>query len=187
MLIWIPPNWFDICSTYVIMRYLCVWCAGVAAPESRVTACVLQAETGLVSLSHFSSSDGVQQVVVAEGVHAVVVPKTQSKILKPKFRHVFKATALLSQLIGPLCCDIRSGWSHANHNLLIESDLLGDRLNKLTGDSCASPTDISAWPGGSQRCLGSSPSEETAGGLWSRCLAQQVRMPTWDGSQGRRA
>lgn len=46
---------------------------GIATPESRVTARVLQAKTGLVSLGHFASSDGVQQVVVTEGVHAVIV------------------------------------------------------------------------------------------------------------------
>lgn len=49
-------------------------CAGIATPESRITACVLQAETGLVSLCDSPSSDDVQQVVVTEGVHAVVVP-----------------------------------------------------------------------------------------------------------------
>lgn len=46
---------------------------GVAPPESGITAGVLQAKTGLVSLGHFTSSDGVQQVVVTEGVHAVVM------------------------------------------------------------------------------------------------------------------
>lgn len=46
---------------------------GIAAPESRVAGRVLQAKTGFVSLGHFASSSGVQQVVVAEGVHAVVV------------------------------------------------------------------------------------------------------------------
>ena len=48
-------------------------CAGIAPPESRVTACVLKAETGLVPLSHFVSSCDVQQVIVTEGIHAVVV------------------------------------------------------------------------------------------------------------------
>lgn len=59
----------------VTVYYLCMGCAGIATPESRVTACVLQAETGLVSLRDFPSSDDVQQVVVTEGVHAVVVPE----------------------------------------------------------------------------------------------------------------
>lgn len=55
-------------------------CTGIAPPESGVTACVLEAETGLVSLGHFTSSDDVQQVVVTEGVHAVVVPESGEQI-----------------------------------------------------------------------------------------------------------
>lgn len=46
---------------------------GVAPPEPGVAARVLQAETGLVPLGHFAPGDDVQQVVVTEGVHAVVV------------------------------------------------------------------------------------------------------------------
>lgn len=53
--------------------YLRVGRARVAPPESWITARVLQAETGLVSLGHFASSDGVKEVVVTERVHAVVV------------------------------------------------------------------------------------------------------------------
>lgn len=53
--------------------YLCMRRASVATPESRVAACVLKAKTGLVSLGHFVSSDCVEQVVVTESVHAVVV------------------------------------------------------------------------------------------------------------------
>lgn len=53
--------------------YLCVSRAGVAPSEARVTPRVLQAETGLVSLGHSTSSDHIQQVVVTEGVHAVVM------------------------------------------------------------------------------------------------------------------
>lgn len=48
-------------------------CTGVAPPESRFTARVLQAKTGLVSLGHFTSTDDIQQVVVTERIHAVVV------------------------------------------------------------------------------------------------------------------
>lgn len=58
---------------YSMFYYLRVRCTGVAAPESRVAGRVLQAKTGFVSLGHFASSNGVQQVVVTEGVHAVVV------------------------------------------------------------------------------------------------------------------
>lgn len=52
-------------------------CTGVAPSESGVTAGVLQAKTGLVSLGHFTPGDDVEQVVVAEGVHAVVVSDRQ--------------------------------------------------------------------------------------------------------------
>lgn len=55
--------------------YLCVGRTGVASPESCIAACVLQAETGLVSLGYFPSCPHVQQVVVTERVHAVVVPE----------------------------------------------------------------------------------------------------------------
>lgn len=48
--------------------------AGKAPPYSRVTGSVLQAETGLVSFSNLASSGDVQQVIRAEGLHAVVVP-----------------------------------------------------------------------------------------------------------------
>lgn len=58
---------------YSMFYYLCVRRTGVAAPESRVAGRVLQAKTGFVSLGHFAPSNGVQQVVVTEGVHAVVV------------------------------------------------------------------------------------------------------------------
>lgn len=47
---------------------------GIATPESRVAGRVFQAKTGFVSLSHFTSGNDIQQVVVTEGVHAVVVP-----------------------------------------------------------------------------------------------------------------
>lgn len=50
---------------------LCVDGAGKTSPCSRVAGRVLQAETGLVSLSHFLSGGDVQQVIVAEGLHAV--------------------------------------------------------------------------------------------------------------------
>lgn len=52
-------------------------CTGVAPSESGITARVLQAKTGLVSLGHFTSGDDVEQVVVTEGVHAVVVSDRQ--------------------------------------------------------------------------------------------------------------
>lgn len=65
-------------------RYLRVRRARVAPSESCIAARVLQAETGLVSLSHFTSSDGVQEVVVAERVHAVVVSVSAGPIRAEK-------------------------------------------------------------------------------------------------------
>ena len=50
-------------------------CAGIASSESRVTARVLQAETGLVPFSDFTPRGNVQQVIVTEGIHAVVMPE----------------------------------------------------------------------------------------------------------------
>ena len=54
--------------------HLCVGSAGVASAHSGVTAGVLQAETGLVTLSHLPARGDVQEVVVTERLHAVVVP-----------------------------------------------------------------------------------------------------------------
>lgn len=56
------------------LHHLRVGRAGIAAPETRIAGRVFQAKTGLVSLGHLPSGDHIQQVVVAEGVHAVVVP-----------------------------------------------------------------------------------------------------------------
>lgn len=49
-------------------------CAGVAAPESRVAGRVFQAEAGLVTLGHSTARGHFKQVIVTEGVHAVIVP-----------------------------------------------------------------------------------------------------------------
>lgn len=62
--------------------YLRMSCTGIASPESRIAVRVLQTETGLVSLGHFTSCDNVQQVVVAEGVHAVVVSEGAKEMEK---------------------------------------------------------------------------------------------------------
>lgn len=48
--------------------------AGVALQVAEVAGGVLQAEAGLVALGHLPARGGIQQVVVAELVHAVVVP-----------------------------------------------------------------------------------------------------------------
>lgn len=153
---------------------------GIATPESRVTAWVLQAKTGLVSLGHFASSDGVQQVVVTEGVHAVVVSlgveqnrveKNKSFLLVGRLKQIWGMSLRLQFYV---ISELNGAFS--KHNTC--------RLSRLTGDSCASPTDILAWQEGSHWCLGSSLSGGTAGGLWSQCLWLWVHRPTLNGSQG---
>lgn len=66
----------------ISVYYLSVRCAGIAPPESMITARVLQTETGLMSLSYFKSCHHVQQVVVTKGIHAVVMPKEVGQIKK---------------------------------------------------------------------------------------------------------
>lgn len=56
------------------LHHLCVRSTSKAPVVAVVAGRVLQAEAGLVSLSHTGVSAGVQQVVMAEFVHAVVVP-----------------------------------------------------------------------------------------------------------------
>lgn len=53
--------------------------AGKSPVVAVVTGSVLQAEAGLVALSHRVLSGGIQQVVVAELIHAVVVPVDQQQ------------------------------------------------------------------------------------------------------------
>lgn len=48
--------------------------AGESSVVAVVTGSILQTEAGLVTLSHGMLSPGVQQLVVAELVHAVEVP-----------------------------------------------------------------------------------------------------------------
>lgn len=56
------------------LRHLCVSGTSKASVVAVVAGRVLQAEACLVSLSHTRVRAGVQQVVMAEFVHAVVVP-----------------------------------------------------------------------------------------------------------------
>lgn len=65
----------DIYSTYLCD--LSMWGAGISPVVSIVTGSVLQAEAGLVALCHWPMSGGIQQIVVAELIHAVVVPVDQ--------------------------------------------------------------------------------------------------------------
>lgn len=56
------------------LTHLGVSCAGIAPPDTRITHRILQAEAGLVPFSHLLVGEGVQQVIVAKGIHAVVMP-----------------------------------------------------------------------------------------------------------------
>lgn len=56
------------------LYHLCMSGTSIASIVAVVAGRVLQAEAGLVSLSHTGLSAGVQQIVMAEFVHAVVVP-----------------------------------------------------------------------------------------------------------------
>lgn len=49
--------------------------AGVSSIVAVVTGRVLQTETGLMSLRYSSLRTGVQQVIMTELIHAVVVPR----------------------------------------------------------------------------------------------------------------
>lgn len=54
-------------------------CAGVSSPHTWITAGVLQTETGFMSLGHRSVRGGVQEVVIAEGIHAVIMSLGQKQ------------------------------------------------------------------------------------------------------------
>lgn len=73
-----------------MILYLSMGCAGISPPESMITASILQTETGLVSLGYFKSCYHVKQVVITEGVHAVVVPEgvRQIKLNRVLFRAI---------------------------------------------------------------------------------------------------
>ncbi len=54
--------------------YLCVRGARVPAVKSRITARIFQTEAGLVTLCDLESGADVQQIIVTERIHAVIVP-----------------------------------------------------------------------------------------------------------------
>lgn len=60
--------------TVLAITHLSVRCAGKASVVPIVTRGVLQTEACLVALSHSPLGAGLQQVIVAELIHAVVVP-----------------------------------------------------------------------------------------------------------------
>lgn len=62
-------------------NYLGVWGTRKSPVEAVVTGRVLQTEAGFMSLCHSGVRAGIQQVIVAELIHAVVVPEITGKIL----------------------------------------------------------------------------------------------------------
>lgn len=61
------------------MCYLSVSSAGVSLQMSKITSGVLQTEASLVSLRHLTASVDFQQIIMAELIHAVVVPGKKKK------------------------------------------------------------------------------------------------------------
>lgn len=62
-----------------VITHLRVGRAGVAAVVSRVAGRVLQTETGFMTLRYSLLCAGVQQVVMAELIHAVIVTEIHNK------------------------------------------------------------------------------------------------------------
>lgn len=68
----------------LLLCYLSVSSAGVALQMTKITGGVLQTEASLVSLRHLTASADLHQIVMAELIHAVVVPgkKSRKRVLK---------------------------------------------------------------------------------------------------------
>lgn len=75
----VPPLKRVVNNIWTVIGDLRVWGAGVAPVVAVVTGSVLQTEAGLVALSHWVVSLGIQQLVVAELIHAVEVPVDQQQ------------------------------------------------------------------------------------------------------------
>lgn len=56
------------------LYYLSVSCAGITLQVTKVTGGVLQTETGLVSLCHFTTGTDLKQIIMAELIHTVIMP-----------------------------------------------------------------------------------------------------------------
>lgn len=102
---WVPMYRYHRIDTPITIshKYLGMWRAGVSSVVSVVTGRVLQAEASLVAFSHGLLSDGVQQVVMAELVHAVVVSVDQRNCITPQKKNK-KTTAFWWK-----CPDARQG------------------------------------------------------------------------------
>lgn len=64
-----------------LMYYLSVSSAGIALQVTKVTGGVLQTEASLVTLCYFTASADLQQIIMAELIHTVVVPGRTSERL----------------------------------------------------------------------------------------------------------
>lgn len=62
-----------------LLYYLSVGCAGISLQVTKVTSGVLKTEASLMTLCHFTASADLQQIIMAELIHTVVVPVGTSK------------------------------------------------------------------------------------------------------------
>lgn len=72
----INPLAVNVCIIRIVAtraESLCVGGAGVAFEVAEVTGCVLQAETGLVSFSYLPPRADLQQIIVTELIHTVIM------------------------------------------------------------------------------------------------------------------
>lgn len=65
-----------VCVITARAQALSVSCAGVAFQVTKITGGVLQTEASLVSLCHLTAGADLQQIIMAELIHAVVVLMT---------------------------------------------------------------------------------------------------------------
>lgn len=63
----------------LLLCYLSMSRAGVTLQMTKITGGVLQTEASLVSFRHLTASADLQQIIMAELIHAVVVPGKKKK------------------------------------------------------------------------------------------------------------
>lgn len=86
-----------------LLGHLSVSGAGVALQVTKITGGVLQTEAGLVSLRHLTPSGDLQQIIMAELVHAVVVPvqKKSFKEERKDAKHFVVLSVAVKSRISP--------------------------------------------------------------------------------------
>lgn len=75
----IPKRQKALWDLIMLLCYLSVSGAGVALQMTKITSGVLQTEACLVSLRHLTASADLKQIIMAELIHAVVVPGRKKK------------------------------------------------------------------------------------------------------------